>query len=285
MAILPSRHHRLLRTSTFATLLAALVVYADPVADATHGLISLPTLVRRTAPPVSWQGVLEAGSTLEVTGVTGPIVAAPADGNVAEVVAERSARREDPAEVSVRVVPTGGGLTVCALYPSAPAGPAGAGCRRDDHDDLQVRREPVRVAFRVRVPAGVRLVARTVDGDLTALGIDGPVSLTTVNGAVTFATSAYGDAHTVNGSIRGAMGRTDWPQALTLETVNGSIAVDLPTAVDTELYAHARYGETTTSFPLASPARAGRALATRLGTGGRMLRLLTVNGSIRVRRR
>lgn len=276
------RQPQLVRSAAFAALLAVLVIYADPVADATRGVIALPALLPRTAPAVHWQGVLPPGSLLEVKGINGPIVASPATGDLAEVRAERTARRDDPGSVDVRVLPQPNGVTVCATYPAAGAAPAEL-CRPGDDADHQVRREHVRVTFHVRVPPGVHFVGRTVDGDVTATGLSGPVSLTTVNGAATFSTAAWGNARTVNGSIRAAIGRADWHEPLTLETVNGSIAVDLPPTIDADLYAHARYGETTTNFRLPAPAAPRRALDVRLGRGGRMLRLLTVNGSIRLR--
>jgi hypothetical protein len=47
-------------------------------------------------------------------------------------------------------------------------------------------------------------------------------------------------------------------------------------------YALARFGETTTNFRLPAPAAPRRALDVRLGRGGRLLRLLKANGSIRL---
>ena len=75
---------------------------------------------------------------------------------------------------------------------------------------MNVRNNDVTVAFTVRVPAGVRFIGRTVNGDVTADGLAGPVSVQTVNGEANFSTSSYGEASTVNGSIRGAMGSTQW---------------------------------------------------------------------------
>ena len=45
--------------------------------------------------------------------------------------------------------------------------------------------------------AGVRFVGRTVNGDIGADSLVGPVSLKTVNGEASFSTTAYGEASTV----------------------------------------------------------------------------------------
>ncbi len=151
---------------------------------------------------------------------------------------------------------------------------------------MNVRDNDVNVAFAVRVPAGVRFIGRTVNGDVSADGLAAPVSVRTVNGEATFSTSSYGDASTVNGSIRGSMGSTQWSQTLKFRSVNGSISLDLPADTSTDVQATTVNGSINTDFPITVTGRVNpRKLAGTIGGGGRSMDLETVNGSVTLKRR
>ena len=108
----------------------------------------------------------------------------------------------------------------------------------------------------------------------------------TVNGSVTFSTTGYAEATTVNGSIRGALGSSDWPDTLDFETVNGSITLDLPEGLSTTVEASTVNGSISTDFPLTVQGRfSRRRLTGTIGNGGRRLQLETVNGGISLRKR
>jgi len=151
---------------------------------------------------------------------------------------------------------------------------------------MNVQNNDVTVRFVVRVPPGVRFAGRTVNGEVDAQGLRGPVSLSTVNGSAGFSTSSYGEASTVNGSIRGAMGAAGWDSGLTFKTVNGTITLDMPPDLNAEVRATTVNGEISTDFPLAVTGRMSRRhIQGTIGSGGRQLELETVNGSVRLRRR
>ena len=196
--------------------------------------------------------------------------------------AEKSGRRSDPSEVRIEAVEHGGGVTLCAVYPT-PSGEAANRCGPGDGYRNSVRNNDVSVRFRVQVPEGVRLDVRTVNGDVEALELLGDVEARTVNGDVEVTTRGFARANTVNGSIRAAMGR--WmPQGATFETVNGSIDVDLPDDVDADIDASWVNGGLDSDLPLLVDGRVGRrSVQGRLGDGGPDLEIKTVNGSIRIR--
>ena len=151
---------------------------------------------------------------------------------------------------------------------------------------MNTENNDVRVRFVVRVPAGVRFAGRTVNGEIDAQGLNGPVVLATVNGSTTFSTSSYGEASTVNGSIRGTLGAAGWSDPLAFHTVNGSITLDLPADLNADVRASTVNGEISTDFPLTVTGRVSRRHVTgTIGAGGRRLDLETVNGSVRLRRR
>jgi hypothetical protein len=259
-------------------------VGAEDVARATRGGIDLPRVVGRNADDFQWRGRVRPGGTIEVKGVSGDVTAMPSSGPEVEVTAQRTGRRNNPDDVRIDVVEHADGVTICAVYPSRdPARPNE--CRPGTEGRMNVQNNDVNVRFVVRVPAGVRFAGRTVNGEVEAQGLNGPVALSTVNGSATFATSSYGEASTVNGSIRGAMGAAGWDDALAFHTVNGSITLDLPADLSAEVRASTVNGDISTDFPLTVTGRVSRRHVTGIiGSGGRRLDLETVNGSVRLRR-
>ncbi|HSB60615.1 MAG TPA: DUF4097 family beta strand repeat-containing protein [Vicinamibacteria bacterium] len=230
-----------------------------------------------------WQGRLAAGATVEVKGVNGGIDAEPASGPDVEVTAVKRARRSDPDEVEVKVVEHAGGVTICSVYPSRDGvpnqcGPGGGG-------RMSTRDNDVNVDFRVRVPAGVRFVGRTVNGGIEARGLPADAEAYTVNGGIHLEAAGTARGETVNGGIHAALGRADWQGELRLKTVNGGIHLELPAGLDAELRAQTVNGEITTDFPLTVQGRfSKRRISGTIGRGGRQLDLETVNGGIELRR-
>ena len=93
--------------------------------------------------------------------------------------------------------------------------------------------------------------------------MNGDVALATVNGSVIFSTTGGGRASTVNGSIRGEMGRADWSNTLEMTTVNGSITLTLPPDLSTDVKASTVNGDIATDFPMTSPGAISPAQARR----------------------
>jgi putative adhesin len=280
-----------MRRSSFAAsaLLVSVVLLSsidtEGLARATRGVIALPRLVQRNAQDFQWRGAVLQGSTIEIKGVNGDVTAEPAAGAEVEVTAERRGRRSNPEDVRIEVVQHGDGVTICAVYPSRDSSRPNE-CRPGSEGRMNVQNNDVTVRFAVRVPPGVRFAGRTVNGDVEAQNLAGPVALNTVNGSTTFSTSSYGEASTVNGSIRGTLGDAAWSNALAFKTVNGSITLDLPADMSADVRAATVNGEISTDFPITVTGRISRRQLTgTIGSGGRSLELDTVNGSVRLRRR
>ena len=239
---------------------------------------------QRTAADFQWRGTVLQGGALEIKGVNGDVNAQAGTGSEVEVTAVKKARRSDPESVRIEVVQHGDGVTICAVYPDVDGRPNE--CRPGEGGRMNTKDNDVSVTFNVRVPAGVRFIGKTVNGDVTATSLTGPVSLKTVNGSAEFSTSAYGNASTVNGSIRGSMERADWSGELDFSTVNGSVTLDLPADVHSDLRASTVNGDITTDFPLTVTGRINRrSLNGTIGNGGRSMNIETVNGSVKLHRR
>jgi DUF4097 and DUF4098 domain-containing protein YvlB len=136
----------------------------------------------------------------------------------------------------------------------------------------------------------VRFWGRTVNGDVEASRIGSDALAETVNGDINISASGVAEAKTVNGSIKAAMGNANWPNDLMFNTVNGSITLEFPSALSTEMRAETLNGDISSDFPMntQSAQEGGRGRPKRvsatIGSGGRNLELKTVNGSISLRR-
>jgi len=239
---------------------------------------------RAAAQDFTWAGAIPQGRAIEIKGVNGDVRAEPSGSNQVEVVAVKTARRDDPESVRIQVVPHDGGVTICAVYPSRN-GARPNECAAGEGGRNNVQNNDVTVRFTVRVPAGVTFIGKTVNGDVEATRLNGDVVLTTVNGSATFSTTGGGRASTVNGSIRGEMGRADWNDTLSMSTVNGSITLTLPATLNTEVRASTVNGDITADFPVTVQGKVSRRrLEGTIGGGGRSLVLDSVNGSITLKR-
>ena len=229
-----------------------------------------------------WKGRIAAGKAIEIKGVNGDVRAVAGSGET-EVTAAKHAHRSDPDEVKIEVVEHEDGVTICAVYPSD--GRRENRCGSGEGGHMSVRDNDVRVDFTVRVPAGVKFIGNTVNGEVEAGGLASDVAANTVNGGIRISTSGSAEAHTVNGSIVASIGRADWSDALEFRTVNGGITLDLPANLSTEVRAETVNGDIVTDFPLVVTGRLGpRRVHGTIGSGGRQLALATVNGSIKLRK-
>lgn len=229
-----------------------------------------------------WTGTLAPGQTVSVFGVNGNVRAEAATGNNIEVTAVKSATRSDVSSVRVEVVPHAGGVTLCAIYPDQDG--ERNECRPDGARN-KTRDNDVKVDFTVRVPAGVRLKAKTVNGGVTANDLRSEVEAGTVNGNVEVSTTEGAEAKTVNGSIHATMGRAQWEGSREFNTVNGSITLRVPSALSTDFQANTVNGNIETDFPITMQGTISkRRVKGVIGGGGRALEMKTVNGSIRLLR-
>lgn len=231
-----------------------------------------------------WHEPLAAGRVIEIKGVNGNVEATPASGGEVEVVAVKRGRRSNPDDVRIEVVRHGDGVTICAVYPT-PEGREPNTCSAGPNDRSHVQNNDVTVNFTVRVPTGVRFTGKTVNGRVEAEGLSADVEARTVNGGVNVSTTGLARASTVNGSIRVAMGNAVWPDELEFKTVNGGIDLSVPASLSAQVQAKTVNGEISTDFPITVTGTfSRRRLSGTVGSGGRDLRLETVNGSIQLRR-
>jgi hypothetical protein len=238
-----------------------------------------------------WSGRVAPGKAIEIKGISGEIEATAGAGEV-EVVATKHSRRSDVSSVNIKVVEHPGGVTICAVYPTddpnqttACEPSRGSVSDQNSSGRFNVKNNDVNVDFRVKVPAGVDLLARTVNGQINVDSLSSNVVTHTVNGSIKISTSGYAEARTVNGEIYAKLGDANWTGSLQFKTVNGAINLDLPTSTSANVEASTFNGEITSDFTLTVLGKYGRKKLTgTIGAGGRELFLKTLNGSINLRR-
>lgn len=231
-----------------------------------------------------WSGRVSSGNTIEIKGVNGNVSAEPTEGTDVEVTATKTGRRSDPKGVEIRVVEHGGGVTICAVYPNKNSRRPNE-CEPGEGGHMSVNNNDVEVAFKVRVPRGVRFSGQTVNGGIETGALGSDVDARTVNGSIRISAAGVATAKTVNGSITASLGRADWSGPVEFKTVNGAITLDLPADTSAEVEAETLNGDIATDFPMTILGRVSRRhLNGTIGNGGRELTIKTVNGSIRLRR-
>jgi len=232
-----------------------------------------------------WSGKLAAGQRLEIKGVNGDVRATAATDDQVTVTAHKHARRSDPDDVKIEVVPFQGGVAICAVYPTPSRAREENSCEPGDSWHSNTENNDVQVDFVVSVPKGVEFDGQTVNGEAEADGLTANVTLGTVNGGIQLSTTGYAEARTVNGSITATMGRADWTGPAEFSTVNGGITLTFPASLSAEIRAETLNGDIDSDFPMTVSGRFGpRRVRATIGQGGRTLELKTVNGSIRLRK-
>ena len=154
--------------------------------------------------------------------------------------------------------------------------------------------------FTLRVPARTDLTLRTVNGgDIAVEGVEGVFQVRNVNGSVALERVAgSGKATTVNGPVTVSLTRPP-AESWKLTTVNGNVELALPASSGADLQRADDERRGLVRFPLfhlpPAPAerfeRDGRRVfrsegsRLRLGAGGPLVAMETLNGDILVRKR
>ena len=237
-------------------------------------------LASAQASPFHWKGSVAQGRAIEVRSINGDVFAEGYDGADVEVVANVADESGVVNPVKVQVIENDKGVTVCATYDGPD--PAMQGKCVGDAASL-ISKKGARVNFTVRVPKGVGLIGRTVNGVVHAEHLDSDVEAYTVNGKILISTTGSAQARTINGSIFASLGNPFWRSRREFSTVNGSITLNLPACSSTQVRAETVNGRVSTAFRLRNPARLNdRVVEGAIGSGGSNLNLKTVNGSIQL---
>ncbi len=276
--------------------LALVAIAASPSAGRTQDL-------GRNSTVWTWDGRVSNGNWFRLSSVNGPVSIEQSNDNMIHVRAEKTVRRGNVSDVGFQVIQSGGDVRVCALWRRDVCDEDGMHSRHND-DDGNNDHNDVNVRFTVKVPAGVRVSAGTVNGEMrvhdvssdvrasTVNGlvevrnVGGEVRANTVNGAVEVTTkSGPVSANTVNGDIDVRMASLSRDGEMSFHTVNGSVTVETPAALDADVSLDTMHGSISSDWPVQLSGRFGpRHAEGTIGRGGRSIKLRTLNGSVELRK-
>lgn len=263
--------------------------------NAVRRAVLLAALVAPTALPAqgatqdfNWNGTVRSGNWVRMHNLNGAIVVEGGTGDRVEVTAIKKVGRGGDASVvriEAKQVASGDDVIICAMWDERGScdedgyrsGRRNNSWNSDDDDSRNVS-----VEFRVRLPAGVKLAASSVNGRIDISGATSEVRANSVNGGIR-ATSTGGPvrASTVNGGIDVQMGTLAGNESLEYTTVNGSVKVRLPQNVNADIEMSTVNGGFESDFPLTLQGRMDkRHIQARLGSGGPRIKFSTVNGSV-----
>jgi DUF4097 and DUF4098 domain-containing protein YvlB len=211
-----------------------------------------------------FNATLPAGSKLRIENISGDIVAVPGKEFSAVVTITATAASKERAEELLRLTtieqkreddelllqshwPESERWTWKTKHGSETDVKVRAHRRRDSRcEDCKMTAQ-----YQVTIPAGVRAVFHTVNGEVRSDGTDAELELQSVNGPVTIRGARRGvSAESVNGKIDVAMQALAPSAALSAKTVNGAVLVILPKDARFDLSASTMNGTISSTFPL-----------------------------------
>jgi DUF4097 and DUF4098 domain-containing protein YvlB len=146
---------------------------------------------------------------------------------------------------------------------------------------------PATIEYTLTVPRGARIDSiELINGNLDIDGLTGDVKASSINGRVS-AHELMGDVKlsTINGKVEAMFGHLNEAKAISLGSVNGPVALTIPSDSNAEIKAGTVHGGISNDFGL--PVRrgdyVGRDLAGQIGQGGARIKLGNVNGAITIK--
>jgi hypothetical protein len=253
------------------------------------GLRAAPHPARRhhtaadTTGDFRWTGHVDAARWVRIRNLSGSIRVERATGNDVEIQGHKSWRHGDPDRVTITMQRTGAGggdVLVCALWEGR------SNCDENSYSSHSHRHwsddDDVSVDFTVKLPAGLNVVATTMNGDVDVAGATAEVEATSVNGGVEAATEGGPvRASSVNGDVRARMQNLAKASRLEYSSVNGSVTVTLPSDLKADVDLETVNGSVRSAFPIAvAGTLEPQHLHGTIAGGGLRLHIETVNGSV-----
>jgi DUF4097 and DUF4098 domain-containing protein YvlB len=142
------------------------------------------------------------------------------------------------------------------------------------------------VSFEVMVPSRSDLDLNSINGGISLSDVSGRVELQTTNGGLKLArVGGRVVGSTTNGGVTIELAGATWNgEGLDVKTHNGGVDVRLPAAYSAHLEAGTTNGGVRVDFPVTVQDQPSRTISTDVGSGGPTIRVVTVNGGVRIGR-
>lgn len=142
-------------------------------------------------------------------------------------------------------------------------------------------------SFELYVPARTNLDLETHNGGIGIENITGDIRFNATNGGISL--SGLGGnvrGRTTNGGLAIELTGDRWAgEQLDVVTTNGGVRLTIPERYNARLETGTTNGFISIDFPITVQGQIGRKIATTLGEGGPLVRVMTTNGAVKVRRR
>jgi DUF4097 and DUF4098 domain-containing protein YvlB len=141
------------------------------------------------------------------------------------------------------------------------------------------------VSYEIYVPRHSNLEAITQNGGVSAESVEGDLDFQATNGGIRIEDVA-GDVRgeTTNGGVSATLSGSSWRgRGLDLRTTNGGVSLTIPRTYNARLETGTTNGGMNIDFPITVRGMIGKRIQTQLGSGGPMVRVVTMNGGVRVR--
>jgi len=224
---------------------------------------------------------LNANGRVSIENINGGVRISVWDQNEVKVDAvKRAYTKEKLEEAKVDVNASADSVRIRTEYPE----------RNQSFSDGESRRHnnPATVEYSLTIPRKARIdSADLVNGSLDIEGVEGDVKAACVNGHIK-ARGLTGDVKlsTVNGGVEATITRLEESKSTSLNSVNGSIVLTIPSDSNAQVKANTIHGAITNDFGLQvnDGEYVGHDLSGQIGNGGPRIRLSNVNGSISIKR-
>ena len=218
---------------------------------------------------------------VNISNINGDVHISAWDRNEVKIDAvKRAYNRERLSEATIDITNTADSVSIKTKYPE----------RNPNFDGRNWSREnnPASVEYTLTVPRGARIEGVSlVNGSLDIEGVQGEVRASLVNGKVK-ANDLSGEVNlsSVNGAIEVNAAGLAESRSISLNAVNGSIVLSVPSGANAQVRASTVHGPITNDFGLSvdEGQYVGRSLSGQIGSGGPPIRLNNVNGSISIKR-
>src|SRR4051794_2156173 len=142
------------------------------------------------------------------------------------------------------------------------------------------------VSYEVFVPRRADLSVETHNGGIAIADVNGRIEFTALNGGVVL--KRVGGAvkgSTTNGGLVVELTGDRWDgDSLDVSTTNGGVIMSVPENYSANLQTGTVNGGVTTDFPVTVQGRLNKQIALNLGSGGAMVKAMTTNGGVHLKR-
>jgi DUF4097 and DUF4098 domain-containing protein YvlB len=142
------------------------------------------------------------------------------------------------------------------------------------------------VSYEVFVPRRADLSLETQNGGISIADVNGRIDFTALNGGVVLK-RVGGDVRgsTTNGGLMIELDGDRWDgQSLDVSTTNGGVIMSIPENYSANLQTGTVNGSVNVDFPVTVQGRISKQVALNLGSGGALVKAMTTNGGVRLKR-